>query len=501
MNRINQIGIITLLLCGQLASTASAVDAGTHAGSNRVESNPIVSLSDNDAFVQINRSDHRYFQLSNGKTFIPVGPNICFPRFETEEAKVFALYDRQFRTLHENGGNYSRIYLSAPFWEVEHEKAGEFDLQFAGRLDRLLGLAKQYQIKLKFCFEYFRTVEKVPAPFKYANPFCKPIYSVKYGGTVSSMPEFLNSEKGRDLYLNRLKFFAGRYGTNSQIFAWELWNEMNSIESATGTDLLQWNVRMFEEAHRLFPSNLIVQDLGSFDTLAVRKIYQQYTSLAGNDYAQVHRYLDPGAHLEVCRGPIDVLTSDAILELQKYVSDKPVVLGETGAVESRHSGPFKLYPFDKEGILLHDILFAPFFSGSAGPGQCWHWSYYIDLNQLWWHYGRFTEAIKDYDPVKEKAEPIRLDQQHFRVYALKGQHTILIWLRDVNSNWKTELVDKIDAPVNREITFDSWPLKVTDNTKATVYDPWKNQWTESKMVAGTLRLPDFRRSIVIRLNQ
>lgn len=468
-----------------------------------VSSNPIATQladsSDNDAFIRVNRLDHRYFELSNNKTFIPIGPNICFPRFETEEEKVFALYERQFRELHLNGGNYSRIYLSAPFWEVEHEKAGEYDPKFAERLNRLLGLARKYQIKVKFCFEFFRTVENVPPGFKYAISFGKPIYSTKYGGPLTSIADFLNLEKGRDLYRNRMKFFAGLYGSNPQVFAWELWNEMNCI--GTSQEQLEWTDIMLTEAHRLFPNHLVVQNLGSFDDDQIRKTYRQITTMPINDYAQIHRYLDPGANLDVCRGPMDVLTSDAIVELKKYNEDKPVILAETGAVEYRHAGPSKLYETDKEGILLHDLLFAPFFSGSAGPGQSWHWSYYIDMNNLWWHYGRFSTAIRNFDPVSEKVIPIRLDQKHFRVYVLKGLHSDLIWIRDSNTNWNTELIEKIAAPVNQNEAFENWPMQLPETVKVTIYDPWKNQWSKGEWIKGKIRLPDFKRSILIRIEK
>jgi hypothetical protein len=39
-----------------------------------------------------------------------------------------------------------------------------------------------------------------------------------------------------------------------------------------------------------------------------------------------------------------------------------LLLAQSGAVEPSHSGPSKLYAKDKDGIILHDILFTPFFA-------------------------------------------------------------------------------------------------------------------------------------------
>ena len=78
-------------------------------------------------FIRVSKVNPCYLEYSDGTPFIPVGPNICWERFETDETKVLQLYEQRFRNLSENGGNYTRIWLSAPFFEIEHKKAGEFD--------------------------------------------------------------------------------------------------------------------------------------------------------------------------------------------------------------------------------------------------------------------------------------------------------------------------------------------------------------------------------------
>lgn len=58
---------------------------------------------------------------------------------------------------------------------------------------------------------------------------------------------------------------------------------------------------------------------------------------------------------------MDSLASQAVVLLRNMVVDKPVILSEVGAVEAHHSGPSKLYESDTLGVLLHDLIFAPFF--------------------------------------------------------------------------------------------------------------------------------------------
>jgi hypothetical protein len=47
-------------------------------------------------------------------------------------------------------------------------------------------------------------------------------------------------------------------------------------------------------------------------------MYADICRLPGNDVAQVHRYLDPGAKLDICHAPVDVFAADAVRELQAF---------------------------------------------------------------------------------------------------------------------------------------------------------------------------------------
>lgn len=223
--------------------------------------------------------------------------------------------------------------------------------------------------------------------------------------------------------------------------------------------------------------------------------------LPGNEIAQIHRYLDLGAKMKVCHAPMDIICSSAIEEILSYHPGKPVILAETGAVEPQHAGPSKYYPRDTAGILLHDILFAPFFSGSAGPGMSWHWESYVHKNNLWYHFQRFSETIKGINPIEENFIPAKAETDAVRIYVLKGNKTTLLWLRDKKSSWESELEKGIAPAALHALRLDVRELGLTGSTKnIEVYDPWKNKWTNIKKVDASFILPDFRRSIVLRFH-
>jgi hypothetical protein len=149
-------------------------------------------------------------------------------------------------------------------------------------------------------------------------------------------------------------------------------------------------------------------------------------------------------------------------------------------------------------VILHDVLFAPFFAGAAGCGQVWHWDFYVDRHDLWWHFGRFARAIEGFDPIQEHVTPQYWETPRLRVYALRGETTGLLWLRDKESCWKSELLaDRSATPVKNE------RLKLMAglgrNACVEFYDPWSNVRCAGWSEGDEIPLPDFSRSLIVRI--
>lgn len=87
------------------------------------------------------------------------------------------------KNMAENGGNYARIWVSSPFYEIEDEKAGVYNPVKLARIDRVVELAKKYGIRLKICLEHFRNLKGGGAvsPF-----FSRPAYDSEF----KNMDEF-----------------------------------------------------------------------------------------------------------------------------------------------------------------------------------------------------------------------------------------------------------------------------------------------------------------------
>lgn len=450
-------------------------------------------------YIEVSKLNPAYFSFSDGSPYIPIGINLINPSGNNHEQpdSAFREIDQWMKNLSENGGNYIRIWLSQSFWDMEDKAAGKYSDEKMKRIDRFIEMARKYKLRIKITLEHFRSVTLEENSQKWATKF---VYHSSNGGPLDSIRQYLVSSEGQRLFLDKIDFYKKRYGSDTLVFGWELWNEMNAMKGPEDSIFFDWNVKMLREVKQRFPANLVMQSLGSFDNDNVRPVYKKMMFLPGNEIAQVHRYLDLGAKMEVCHAPMDIICSSAIEELLSYKTGKPVILAETGAVEPQHAGPSKYYPVDTAGILLHDLLFAPFFSGSAAAGMSWHWESYVHKNNLWYHFQRFNEAIKDINPIEEKFMPSKAETGDARIYLLKGKKTTLLWLRDKMNNWESELQNGIVPAVRSGIKLNLRELPIPESPgTAEVYDPWKNKWTKLEKVDGSITLPDFKRSIVIRL--
>ncbi len=319
------------------------------------------------SYVQVAKKNPRYLELSSGESYVPIGLNIGWERFATDETEVFALTEKRFVALASARGNFARIFLGHPFYQLDPMTPGVIDESKLRRIDKLVKLAKKHDIRLKMCLEHFRTVQSDPPRFPGSIPMGAP----HYGKIFADMTEYFSSAKGHAVFLAKLDALSARYANEPAIYGWELWNEINSSRQPGWEE---WTRKMLPELKTRFPRHMVMQSLGSFDSESKVEMYRRFAVMPGNELAQAHRYLDEGARLPICHAPMDELAADAVTQLLSYTKDRPVLLSETGAVDPRHVGPFRFYKKDPKGCCsttgssLHSLQ-APPAPASSGTGR------------------------------------------------------------------------------------------------------------------------------------
>ncbi|GIZ15684.1 cellulase family glycosylhydrolase [Capnocytophaga catalasegens] len=442
-----------------------------------------------DNKIKVSHKYPLYFERA-GQVWIPISTNYL-PEGNMQQVEEY------FKRFSENGGNSMRIWISTEFLEIEDTTAGNYSEEKFSRISQLLKYAEKYGIYIKFTLQHIRTISKTIHPNEnWAN-------SQALSSQFKNIDEYVNTIRGKNSYLKRAKALSDRYKDHKYIYGWELWNEMDAV--VDDPSWKNFTPIIIDSLKHIFPDKLITQSLGSMHAPYMEEHYLSLSKIAQNDFLSIHRYLDQGnkwGQYDIVKGPIDLLISDAIEKglLLTKSNMKPVIINEIGAVEPNHLGAFNLYKKDTKGVLLHDFIFTPFFCGSAGSGNTWHWNHYIEPMNLWFHFQRFKTAIEGFDPIKERCRPFRFEHDNVRCYGLKGKNKTIIWCRDATNNWKTELQDEIPAQTKTNFTFSLTDLVNVKYNHYNLYNPWTDQWTNNLPIKnGKIVVPNFLRSIIVVL--
>ena len=145
-------------------------------------------------FVRISERDPNYFELSDNSSYIPLGYNMAFPRFwdKLSEDEAFDMIETHLKNIAANGGNYARVWVSHPFYEIEDSRPGIYNPKKIARIDRLINLAQKYGVRLKICLEHFRNIKKYKPAEKESGLQNSVFQRQSYDGEFADMKEYIS---------------------------------------------------------------------------------------------------------------------------------------------------------------------------------------------------------------------------------------------------------------------------------------------------------------------
>ena len=452
----------------------------------------------NNGYVTVSQKDKRYFEYSNGERYFPIGVNVCNPRaIPVSDNSEFGVkddlcymglsqYERWFKKLSENGVNMARIWLGYLYFTPSTFDVEVFDYAQFSKIDALIELAKKYGIKLKLTFEQFRYTD-------YGGKGSQPTLARIFNNPIKlkdeicpSIDQWTKEEKWKTAWLKKVKEFAKRYAGDTEIFAFELWNEMNCLPN---TD--EWNRDMLPRVKEMFPDNMVINSLGSMDCDDAVNAYNSFPwELSA--FKQVHRYLDQGAKLiDTARNPIEM-----VVEAKKYLKkdDMPLILAETGAVNNCHSGECKYYSVDDRGMILVDTVYTPVFCEMASVGHIWHWDHrYVESKNLYKYFAPISELLKDVDFTGEEFRALDLSDEKMYLLILKGKTQSLGFVRNKADCWQNVLRDMKEPQVVSVCKTD-FACK-----ECTQYKIWQEDTTEIVIKDNKLQIENLLYGTIFKM--
>ena len=338
--------------------------------------------------------DNHYFQYEDGSPLSLIGMDIAWPG----KGGTFD-YDRQLAKCQQAGMNFARLWLA---WgnpviiETKQSGAGHYDLVNAWRMDYILDAARANGVRVLFSLDTPEQYDKdhnwlgsISHPWADISP-----HNAANGGPLKEPEEFYTTEAGHQLIRQRLRYIVARWGYDTNIMCWELWNELNCF---TGWEklvpqIVDWHNEMIAEVRRLDPNqHLITTSFGN--AYGNDAIWQ----VKGLDFVQSHLY---GFRRIGATYPEVTATMH-----DRY--QKPHVVGEFGPRMEELSQLSKL---DPTGINLRDGIWSTMLGGGASSALTWCWDGYVEKMGL---YSVYTPLVKFCEGINWPKEGFKSAQVAF----------------------------------------------------------------------------------------
>lgn len=409
-------------------------------------------------FVTVEPKFKKNFAFENGERYIPVGINVAWGDEDWKnhaDSGTINLYQRIYERLHRYDANWTRLWCT-PTWSIgflnKNDKTDDFSSaqNRAAMFDDILEMHRKnglYVTMVLFTHALFcATGQDV---FWRHNAF----NSINPNGYLDDPKEFFTNERCKKDAKIFIRYFIARYGYSRNIFAWELFNEVNAVR-ADEEAVKQWHKEMTEfiretDAH----SHLITT---SASIVEYDLIYDKMF-----DYIALHSYFQ-------YNNPRDIIFTAARLAA-KY--DRPLMMEE--------------YGLDWRGVVYglvhqHHKLWAGLMGRNAAVCMTWYWDFFDaygekigDQDYYYRQYyavSKFAKILPTDVLVQNWVSRLDLDCKDERVDIMgyTSDNYAYLWLYDVNY-----LTDESPMDEMQDIFF---KLTLAEGSYCIAwYDTWKGE--------------------------
>ncbi|MFA4986807.1 MAG: cellulase family glycosylhydrolase [Candidatus Brocadiia bacterium] len=368
-------------------------------------------VSDGDGgFVLVSPTDRRYFILSSGQAYVPVGLNLAWMK-----TSMPSEYSEAIKKLSDNGINCTRIWNCTWGINLTDGKApwGLNQAQFYV-MDEFLAKCREegvYAILVLTNHEDLKNnIDKLP-------------YFEPNGSAKATLDFFLSPAK--ETFRSHLSYIVNRFSSQSSLMAFELGNELDYVVDRA--KLASWNSEMAELIRQTDINRHMVTS-----SLGFNMADAAFWRASNVDFTQFHGYSRDMAFIES-----DMEKSG--LALASYAADnleplgRPALMAEFGYyVTDEQSG---LNVIDVDGVHLQNGLWSSLFSGLAGTAMNWWWEGYVIKNGLLGRYKSVARFVTNIDFPHEAFVRGKEEVGGLTVLSLRGRTTQLFWFTAIENNW------------------------------------------------------------------
>jgi hypothetical protein len=340
-------------------------------------------------FVRVSPVDPLFMEYDNKDPFFAIGANVCWWR-----EKCVPDYSGWIKKLAENGANTIRIWM-AP-WSFGIEWAGPIGnyghrQKQAYMLDQVMEIAENYNMQVELCLVPHGELSTSANPEWLNNP-----YNFINDGLLNKPSEFFTDPVAKKAFKNRLRYIIARWGYSTSILSWELFNEVDLTDDYDSAGSAAWHKEMaaFIKSYDVNKHFVTTSFSNRFQDPAV-------WALDGIDFTQTHSY--------EMKDEADKIYEICTARLEDF--PKPHIVGEFGIDTGKD---IVKEGADRDGVCLHNALWAGALTLSFGAPLPWYWDWYIDDYNLYYHFSPLAEFVKGINWAREDLTEIKNRQVFFR---------------------------------------------------------------------------------------
>ncbi len=410
--------------------------------------------SDRGGFVRRSGKDPRYFELSSGQFFYPIGMNLRSPSdnrkpysplgYELPEGKGTFIYDEYFKKIAENGMNWARIW-QCPWWcGLEWTRKwpgfqgmGRYNMENAWRFDYCLEQAAARGIYVQACLTNHGQIVIAKNIDRQWDD--NPLYSgCGEGGPLSDASDFYTHATARKLFRQRLRYTVARWGYSPHLMAFAIFSEMEFTKAywndAGAAHQLQGNTVCPPVSRWVGEMAAYLKGIDPFGHLVTTHFSHPWRGAdvwerRELDFVQSNAYSGfavwkglQGAELfrPISRG-IDHYYDDLMKRF-----DRPVLIAEYG-------GHWMKNPKDVLDAELHCGTWASLTSHLAGATGYWWWLH-VHYQDRYAHFRAAARYMAGEDrrgqDLGPAQPPVHSPSRYLRARALKSDKVAYVWVYD-----------------------------------------------------------------------
>ncbi len=360
-----------------------------------------VTSSNAPGFIRVSKRNPHYFEYERGGFFYPVGINIHSNTDQRSE-NSFGFghlpdrgnvdYEEYIQSCAKAGIDLMEVWMASWTYAIEWSSSrsgfygvGNYNLVNAWKLDYLLDYAKQYNMMINLVLDNHGKIADVCDPEWYDSPYnAKGIFAVANSAFLQHADEFWCDPKAIDFARKRNRYIAARWGAYTNIFAMELWSEVdlvgNSYKRRDDKSMIKW--------HQMTANDIKRETQGEY--LVATHVCGDIGNLMGWRALTI----DPKELDHICGDAYRSAQIPIVNQMQRHQSQiqniaKPALITEYGGTAG--GSAYSLLTGD-----IHGGVWAALFTRHAGTPLLW-WHDFIHIRNQYAHYTGFAKFLKGID--------------------------------------------------------------------------------------------------------